>query len=870
MNHNGISDAWPFVGRTECVSSFLRILGDKKFNAFIVKGEPGVGKSRLARECLRKAAGAGHRVARSMVPSPDGYPLAALAHLLPEDFKSENPETCFHQVRERILSLTEGKRRNRFVLLVDELHLMDPASALLISQLLDAGLVFLIATLPFEARLGNIFGAIERSDSSVCVELQKFSPAEVETLLDAVLGGLAAPAVSSELHRLSDGNAYYLRELTTAALEREAIRFEQGVWILCAPVRSTRRLREIFALGLSDLDEAAREVLDLVALCGSLGSREYPADPVCKLESSGLVRSERQGSRERLMLTHPLYREMLDAAIPAARRRHLLSRRLARTLDYGARRSLDKLDTALWELEVKGSAERTVLLQGARIAMRREDYSAARRLATAANRSERDYHSQLLLGQAMHEMGEGAQAENILELVDQLAESDEERARVALIRSHYLAWCIGDTAKALEVNDVALSRIKMPSAREDLENNRTAVWASLGKHAQVFTESRHSPRAHDVWSMAVSGKCAEALTLWRRHKAYLSSPGAEESAQFPNPTHFLIPAIFATAEAGRIDEAYAMGLDHWRRIHRLNLRCSQISLSLIISRCAMMGGRPRTARRWACQAAAMAAHINAEGPSYAAASLTAEASLMAGDVAGAEEALCKAKPLEPWGPFVHEGVIGQAGYAARKGDIALARDLLLEASAEARGAGNMASEGRILVELGRMGDSEIVVERLAEISSFVQEGFISSCARYMMARVEGNPKELLLAAHSLERIGANLLAAEAAAAAASSWRRRHRMREATAAGNKAVALARMCEGATTSDLVTTPPAVQLTRREREITLLITQRLTNAEIAERVQISRRTVENHLQNIYRKVGVASRNELRRVFASDRSAI
>lgn len=37
-------------------------------------------------------------------------------------------------------------------------------------------------------------------------------------------------------------------------------------------------------------------------------------------------------------------------------------------------------------------------------------------------------------------------------------------------------------------------------------------------------------------------------------------------------------------------------------------------------------------------------------------------------------------------------------------------------------------------------------------------------------------------------------------------------------------------------------------------------LTNAEVAEAVTISKRTVDNHVQNIYRKLGVSSRRALR----------
>jgi DNA-binding CsgD family transcriptional regulator len=51
---------------------------------------------------------------------------------------------------------------------------------------------------------------------------------------------------------------------------------------------------------------------------------------------------------------------------------------------------------------------------------------------------------------------------------------------------------------------------------------------------------------------------------------------------------------------------------------------------------------------------------------------------------------------------------------------------------------------------------------------------------------------------------------------------------------------------------------QLTQREREIALLA-GRLTNSDIAERLSLSPRTVENHLARAMRKIGVSNRHEL-----------
>ena len=52
---------------------------------------------------------------------------------------------------------------------------------------------------------------------------------------------------------------------------------------------------------------------------------------------------------------------------------------------------------------------------------------------------------------------------------------------------------------------------------------------------------------------------------------------------------------------------------------------------------------------------------------------------------------------------------------------------------------------------------------------------------------------------------------------------------------------------------------QLTERERQVFLMVVDGLTNSAIADRLQISRRTVETHIRTVLRKMGVTRRSEL-----------
>jgi non-specific serine/threonine protein kinase len=51
----------------------------------------------------------------------------------------------------------------------------------------------------------------------------------------------------------------------------------------------------------------------------------------------------------------------------------------------------------------------------------------------------------------------------------------------------------------------------------------------------------------------------------------------------------------------------------------------------------------------------------------------------------------------------------------------------------------------------------------------------------------------------------------------------------------------------------------LTSREQQVAALVTQGLTNRQIAERLVISPRTADNHVQHIFDRLGMSSRAQV-----------
>ncbi|MFD3442959.1 LuxR C-terminal-related transcriptional regulator [Streptomyces sp. NPDC058685] len=867
-------DIWPFVGREAQVGAFLRAINEAKYNAFIIKGESGVGKTRLAKECLEQAFSIGHAGGRTAFHAPNGSPSKTLMHALPREFDRMNPTDHSWRAREKKATHSPHKKQHkRFIILVDGLQFIDTASAIWISQLMDAGIVFLLATLQSDTGMSKVVSSLVGADSAWRVEIADFSLPETERLMENTLDGLVAPCVSTALQRLSGGRVSYLRDLTMETLRTGSLKYSNEMWFLGGPLKATRELRELFNTSFSAITKEARELLELISLRESIEAREFPLETACELETADLVKSINSGNREFLTMAHPLYSAVLTEGLSESKKKYLLSKHATRTRIRGARRRLDVLNITLGELKKDGKADPSILKSALQVARGERDFSSSRLLASAAFRSSSDFQSCLLLGEALHESGETREADRILQTAETLASTHNQHLEVLIMRTRNLAWGLGDSNLALEL----FSRTSGQHQTDvSLNSSKVLTMMSSGLKTPAPSEVMQVPLQKDdstlleclaqTWGLAIRGRSLEAMQLGGAAYAACTDVAIDRSIKMPDATHFLPPLIVASEEIGELERAYNFGLQEWNEISGLSLHCSKMLLSLSISRCAIRRGLPLIARRWAGQAAAMARQSASKGQLYAAVHLVAEAALLMGDLESAERALSEARMLPEWGVFIFECAIPKAWYAAAHGDLPQAISTLLKGAADARRAENFASEGRILTELGRLGQFELAKNRLNEQ---VPGGeFVSLCARYFAARADGNPEAIFDCAHALEHAGALLLAAEAASSAASAWRRRRHVREATAAGNKAAALAKMCEGSQTPDLVAVPVSIQLTKREREIAFLVAKRLTNSEIANQANISRRTVENHLQNIYRKIGVATRGELRSQLEGDSS--
>jgi DNA-binding CsgD family transcriptional regulator len=193
-------------------------------------------------------------------------------------------------------------------------------------------------------------------------------------------------------------------------------------------------------------------------------------------------------------------------------------------------------------------------------------------------------------------------------------------------------------------------------------------------------------------------------------------------------------------------------------------------------------------------------------------------------------------------------------------DVAAGRMRLHEAAVMATESGAYAFESAALHDLARLGLAGEVAPRLRELTEAVEGVVAQARATHAEALAARDAVGLDSASQTFQDCGALLLGADAAADAAVAWRQSGEPRRAVRAEQRAAGLAARCEGARTPSLATAAPArASLTSRELEIARLAAAGLANKEIAARLYLSHRTVENQLHAAYEKLGVEGRAAL-----------
>jgi DNA-binding NarL/FixJ family response regulator len=239
----------------------------------------------------------------------------------------------------------------------------------------------------------------------------------------------------------------------------------------------------------------------------------------------------------------------------------------------------------------------------------------------------------------------------------------------------------------------------------------------------------------------------------------------------------------------------------------------------------------------------------------------ARALALAGDAPGAREAVERAERARPAQIELIDPELRSARVwvAVAEGDMPRARTSALDDAAQHLDSGKLVAAARALHDVARLGAPEVVAVRLAELGSMTDAPVIPVYAAHAAALSASDAVGLAAVGERFEELGCMLWAAEAYASAAVAFESEGRAASARGANARASALLAHCEGARTPALTGITAGGPLTRRERDVAMLAARGLANREIAQRLVLSVRTIESHLAQTYRKLGVRDRKEL-----------
>jgi DNA-binding CsgD family transcriptional regulator len=839
----------------------------------VLAGTAGVGKTRLAREALTVAEQRGALVRWvAATASARVLPLGAFAALL--DTVGADPARLLQQA---IDALVAGAGRAGVVVGVDDAHLLDELSALLVHELALRQAATVVLTLRTGESAPDAVTALWKDGHLARVELQPLSQEETATLLEAVLAGPVHSASARGLWTITGGNALYLRQLVDGELEAGRLYEVAGVWQWSGQPQLSPGLAELVQARMGRLPDEQREVVEVLAFGEPLGVpllvRLTDAVAVEQAEACGLIEVSADGRRLQARLAHPLYGEVQRARIGRLRARRLHGRIAAALGEAGGRRADDTLRRATLAVDSDLPCDPELLTTAARRAAELLALPLAERLARAAVTTGGDFESQLTFASVL--VWSARKADTALAALIEHTRTDAERVRATMLRVTYLTWMSYRPTEAEAVLDAAEATVVDGDARRELAALRVvfdAFGGQPGRAVESATALLAWPGLSDqgiaiaclglAAALGMLGRADEIGPVVARGQA--AAAGSVDAAWFSAP--LVAKQIYALGLAGYLKEAAAVALGYRERLGNQSLGTETSSFllgtsSLLLGYAELGQGRLGTALRWLREArAGLGAYGTPGGWLFVCLIELTRALAVSGDTAAARQAMADMETARhPGFAFMDpEMMLARAWVVAAEGSVSEAVALTHQAAGLAAAAGQHAHEVLALQTAVCFGD-RTVADRLAELAAQVDGPRAPAAAAHAAALAADDGAALHAVSVRLEQMGDLLAAADAAAQAAATHTHHGQRGSAQAAAARAHRLAQTCQGARTPALAAAAAPLPLTAREREIVTLAAQGLSNREIAQRLVVSVRTVEGHLYRAYAKLGTTSRAQL-----------
>ncbi len=819
--------------RPDPVKVALATVADSRKSGVILVGPVGSGKTVSLHDVVR-AVGSSQNLGRRQVlvvsRSPSRRELVDMPPL----------------VREPVTG------RARCIVAADDLDTWRPRALRLLADALDRRQVQLVGAVRTEG-VQRVMRNLRPSPAPMLLSLEPWTGSELTAHADRVLDAPLDAMSSAALMQFSGGNPLCLVELLDQGHSTSLLRRRYETWAWTGPIDVPP---VTFARVWNVLVELPHRVVDLVVLLALV--QPLPLDTLLTMFSRGVLEKAasldlvRLGARgvPTLGLSRPLDGRVALAAASALRQRAVVHQLVA-----------------AWEAcpdlsEYEAGLARACLAVGIEIPLP-------------------------LVGPA----GRQAVRQHDVELAHGVSTIDPERSRARRLR-------VAALADELRLAEAAMVLSESSGPDQPHDRALSNALSAMALAAPLLGPPRSATA--DVYAL-----CADVWNGHRLDHAYDRGRTLLATSLAGDERDWCLVALAAaSAQLGRVDEAIefareaesarargdspalglaiasVLGLCH---LFRGNLRealnvASSLSAvgvddgwppafavgSLLAGRCALAQARPHLASLRLSESVTALGRLPTGISRRIVLESMSVAYLMSdrpGDADTVQEDAAREPVVGTPRLVVTLGDLTRAEFLMLRGLTSLAGNLAREVIEQEHRAGRRLTEllaAHLLARVQASKEAADAVVSMAETCDFV---LARTYAQHASAAAIHDATALEQAAKAYDEHGLTWLAAETAAAALASAEN-----DAPVAG-WALQARRLVGQVSDQEPVSVPGwwgsaaerVAPLTAREREIAEAVMRGATSSQVAEQFSLSRRTVENHLQHIFRKLGISRREEL-----------
>ena len=868
--------------RHKTVTEVVTALSSGSGCGAVIVGEHGAGKSFIAQRALEQL-GEDYLVVQVRGSSISSkLPYGALSVLL-NDLDASHLEHPLMVLRGLTQLLHNRAQGRSVVLFVDNAHDLDELSTMMVAQLCAGGHVLLLAACVDLPNLGSDIMGLWKDDLLRRVDLGPFDFGEAAESLAHEYGGHFSHTAARALWNASGGNALFLHSLAREQIKLGTIVRHEDSWVLGEkPVALAGEIRDVLKARLNRLSAGQRDVFELLSLAGALPLQTLmsvsKAQDIDTLQERALIHVSHDHP-PMVSIANPVTARIVASVVPPGRSAEL-RRRLGAVLQD---QDLDEFagSTAVaWALDCGEVVEPGLALAAARLANKASDPQSALRFAReiagkeklveVAVESARAYMSlhndeaaRRILTEAELRAGDGLALDEWASLQLLWAELDRRNPAAA---ASALARLEEIELRLTAAGDSGAGRVKVAERVRLAYAELAAFEGRYGDVLQIFQDVDSTDLGSEAKVMAaslvseakaVTGDILGAVVLGRQvilaaGTLDLSDGSIREirgrfllllllSAKFREAADFLASTSESWDEQARLGGMFEMGqgiVD----LHR--------------------GHLTRAVQRLQSGVWQLRVH-DPDAVSGLAAAACAYAFALQGDEEKAGALLVEIEEPQPRASWLVNRItryfelsakaeIGQKTEALRA--LKLEADIDTDASALATGL-------QFLSAVARLGDRQ-ASQKLSDLAGQVSGQFAGLCSRLAEGLKDADSEELLATSKDADAAGNAVFARDVTRKAVSC---------ANDAGNR-ISL-RMAQRTQQSleDRFGNPRngvlsllSSTLTARESEVAVRAASGTSNRKIADEMHVSVRTVEGHLYQVYAKLHVASRSELKDVIS------